>query len=110
MNDVWTWDFVQSSTVDGRTIRFLNIVDEYTRVCLSIKVGRSITSEDAIDTLAELFSMHGVPKRIRCDNGPEFISTAIKKWLGTLGVECALHRTRLSMAERPLREFQRQAP
>ncbi len=86
MNDVWTWDFVQSSTVDGRTIRFLNIVDEYTRVCLSIKVGRSVTSEDAIDTLAELFSMHGVPKRIRCDNGPEFISAAIKEWLGTLGI------------------------
>jgi putative transposase len=86
-NDVWTWDFVHSSTVDGRTIRFLNIVDEYTRVCLSIKAGRSISSEDAIDTLAELFSMRGVPKRIRCDNGPEFISTAIKNWLKTLGVE-----------------------
>lgn len=59
---------MQSSTIDGRTIRFLNIVDEYTRQCLSIKVGRSITSEDAIDTLAELFAMHGVPKRLRCDN------------------------------------------
>lgn len=87
INDVWTWDFVQSSTTRGRTIRFLNIVDEYTRVCMSIKVGRSITSEDAIDTLAELFAMHGVPKRIRCDNGPEFISAAIKKWLRTLGVD-----------------------
>ena len=87
MNDVWTWDFVQSSTACGRTIRFLNIVDEYTRVCLSIKVGRSIKSEDAIDTLAELFSMYGVPKRIRCDNGPEFISAAIKQWLRTLGVD-----------------------
>jgi transposase InsO family protein len=53
VNDVWTWDFVQSSTVDGRKIRFLNIVDEYTRHCLSIKVGRSITSDDAIDALAE---------------------------------------------------------
>ncbi len=86
MNDVWTWDFVQSSTVDGRKIRFLNIVDEYTRLCLSIKSGRSITSEDAIDTLAELFSMHGVPKRLRCDNGPEFISLAIKDWLAKLGI------------------------
>lgn len=87
MNDVWTWDFVQASTIDGRTIRFLNIVDEYTRVCLSIKVARSIKSEDAIDTLAELFSMYGVPRRIRCDNGPEFISAAIKQWVGTLGVD-----------------------
>lgn len=86
VNDVWTWDFVQSSTVDGRKIRFLNIVDEHTRQCLSIKVGRSITSEDAIDALAELFSMQGVPEWIRCDNGPEFISLAIKEWLGKLGV------------------------
>lgn len=87
IHDVWTWDFVQSSTVDGRKIRFLNIVDEHTRLCLSIKSGRSITSEDAIDTLAELFAMHGVPKRIRCDNGPEFISIAIKVWLAKLGVD-----------------------
>lgn len=86
MHDAWTWDFVQSSTVDGRKIRFLNIVDEYSRLCLSIKSGRSITSEDAIDTLAELFAMHGLPKRIRCDNGPEFISIAIKDWLSKLGI------------------------
>jgi transposase InsO family protein len=85
-NDVWAWDFVQSSTVDGRTIRFLNIVDEYTRVCLKIKVGRGIKSEDAIDTLAELFAIWGVPKRIRCDNGPEFISEAIKRWLAKVRV------------------------
>lgn len=87
IHDVWTWDFIQSSTIDGRTIRFLNIVDEHTRQCLAIKVGRSITSEDAIDTLAELFAMHGVPKRLRCDNGPEFISSAIKSWLVLIGVE-----------------------
>ena len=87
VHDVWTWDFVHSSTLDGRTIRLLNIVDEYTRQCLTIKVGRSFTSEDAIDTLAELFAMNGVPKRLRCDNGPEFISRAIKQWLATIGVE-----------------------
>lgn len=86
-NDVWTWDFVQSSTVDGRVVRFLNIVDEHTRRCLSIKVGRSITSEDAIDALAELFAKHGVPNRLRSDNGPEFISNAIKTWLDKLGVK-----------------------
>jgi transposase InsO family protein len=87
INDVWTWDFVQSSTIGGRTVRFLNIVDEYTRQCLAIKVARSITSEDAIDTLAELFAMYCVPKRLRCDNGPEFISKAIKHWLTMIGVE-----------------------
>ena len=80
-HDVWTWDFLQASTRKGATVRFLNIVDEYTRQCLAIKAGRSITSEDAIDTLAELFAMYGVPKRLRCDNGPEFISKAIKNWL-----------------------------
>jgi transposase InsO family protein len=64
----------------------LNIVDEYTRVCLKIKVGRSIKSEDTIDTLAELFMIYGVPQRIRCDNGPEFISSAIKRWLEQIGV------------------------
>jgi len=85
-HDVWTWDFVQSSTVDGRAIRFLNIVDEYTRLVLKIKVGRGIKSEDAIDSLAELFAIHGVPKRIRCDNGPEFISHAIRDWLARIGV------------------------
>ena len=87
LNDVWTWDFLESATIDGVKIRWLNVVDEYTRQCLTIKVGRSIKSEDAIDTLAELFAMYGVPKRLRCDNGPEFISKAIKKWLSTIGVE-----------------------
>ena len=86
-NDVWTWDFVQSSTVDGTTVRFLNVVCEYARRCLAIKVARSITSEDAIDTLAELFSMHGVPRRLRSDNGPEFIAKAIQDWLHQIGVE-----------------------
>ena len=87
INDVWTWDFLESATIHGERIRWLNIIDEYTRQCLTIKVGRSIKSEDAIDTLAELFAMYGVPKRLRCDNGPEFISKAIKKWLSTIGVE-----------------------
>ncbi len=87
MNDVWTWDFLESTTSNGVRIRWLNVVDEYTRQCLTIKVGRSIKSEDAIDTLAELFAMYGVPRRLRCDNGPEFISKAIKAWLSTIGVE-----------------------
>jgi putative transposase len=73
--------------VGDKTIRFLNNVDECTRVSLSIEVGRSITSEDAIDTFAERFAMHGAPKRIRRDNGPEFFSAAIKRWLSSLGIE-----------------------
>ena len=64
---------MESTTIKGIRIRWLCVVDEYTRQGLAIKVGRSIKSEDAIDTLAELFAMYGVPKRQRCDNGPEFI-------------------------------------
>ena len=86
-NDVWTWDFMESTTTSGAKLRWLNIIDEYTRVCLTIKVSRSIKSVDAIDTLAELFSMHGVPRRLRSDNGPEFIAQAIRQWLEKLSIE-----------------------
>jgi transposase InsO family protein len=84
---VWCWDFVFDNTTNGATLKWLSIVDEYTRECLSLKVDRSITSEDVIDTLAELFSMRGVPKCIRSDNGPEFIAHAIQRWLGQLHIE-----------------------
>lgn len=78
---VWCWDFVFDHTTSGSTLKWLSIVDEYTRECLTLKVDRSITSEDVIDTLAELFAMRGVPGHIRSDNGPEFIARAIQRWL-----------------------------
>ncbi|HWB01034.1 MAG TPA: IS3 family transposase, partial [Pirellulales bacterium] len=84
---VWCWDFVFDRTVTGSPLKWLSIVDEYTRECLALKVDRSITSEDVIDTLAELFAMRGVPQAIRSDNGPEFVATAIQCWLGQVGVE-----------------------
>jgi transposase InsO family protein len=84
---VWCWDFVFDRTVSGSPLKWLSIVDEYTRECLALKVDRGITSEDVIDTLAELFAMRGVPKHIRSDNGPEFIAYAIRGWLGQVGVE-----------------------
>lgn len=84
---VWAWDFVFDKTMAGSPLKWLSIVDEYTRECLSLKCDRSITSEDVIDTLAELFAMRGVPQHIRSDNGPEFIARAIQRWLGQLGVE-----------------------
>lgn len=87
LNDVWCWDFVFDHTTNGSQIKWLSIVDEYTRECLCLKVDRSITSEDVIDTLAELFAMRGVPKHIRSDNGPEFVAQAIRSWLGQLGIE-----------------------
>lgn len=86
-NDIWCWDFVFDHTANGSQIKWLSIVDEYTRECLCLKVDRSITSEDVLDTLAELFAMRGVPKHIRSDNGPEFVADAIRRWLGQLGIE-----------------------
>jgi transposase InsO family protein len=83
---VWTWDFVFDRTASGTTLKWLSIVDEYTRECLALKVGRSITSEDVIDTLAELFAMRGVPRCVRSDNGPEFIAQAIGRWFEKTGV------------------------
>ena len=69
-NDVWAWDFVFDRTVSGSPLKWLSIVDEYTWECVALKVDRSITSEDVIDTLADLFATRGVPRCIRSDNGP----------------------------------------
>ena len=78
---VWCWDFVFDRTTSGSPLKWLSIVDEYTRECLTLKVARGITSEDVIDTLAELFAIRGVPRHIRSDNGPEFVAHAIGAWL-----------------------------
>jgi transposase InsO family protein len=85
-DDVWCWDFVFDHTASGSPLKWLSIIDEHTRECLCLKVDRSITSEDVIDTLAELFAMRGVPRYIRSDNGPEFTADAIRRWLAQLEV------------------------
>lgn len=86
-NQVWAWDFVYDRTASGTTLKWLSILDEYTRECLTLKVSRSITSEDVINTLCELFAMRGVPECIRSDNGPEFVAKAIQQWLQSLEIE-----------------------
>jgi putative transposase len=86
-DDVWCWDFVFDRTTSGSPLKWLSIVDEFTRECLVLKVDRGITSEAVIDWLAELFAMRGVPRCIRSDNGPEFIAHAIRNWLAQVGVE-----------------------
>jgi transposase InsO family protein len=86
-NDVWCWDFVFDRTTTGSPLKWLSIVDEFTRECLCLKVDRSITSDDVLDTLAELFATRGVPSHIRSDNGPEFIAQAIQDWLAQLDIE-----------------------
>jgi len=86
-NHVWCWDFVFDRTTTGSQLKWLSIVDEYTRECLALKVDRSITAEDVIDTLAELFAMRGVPGAVRSDNGPEFVAQAIQRWLSRVDVQ-----------------------
>jgi len=89
---VWSYDFAMDSTEDGRRLKMMPVVDEYSRECLSLEVERSITFEEVVDTLHRLFIERGAPKYIRSDNGPEFIAAAVKRWLalcevGTLYIE-----------------------
>jgi putative transposase len=84
---VWSYDFVASRTADGRVLKILTILDEYTRECLAIPVERRLTSEDVIDQLFNLFVLRGIPEHIRSDNGPEFTARAIRKWLARIGVK-----------------------
>jgi transposase InsO family protein len=83
---VWSYDFMVDRTTDGRAFRILNIIDEFTRECLSTKVNRKITSQDVIDELFNLFIFRSIPEHIRSDNGPEFTASAVRKWLNRLGV------------------------
>jgi len=86
-NHVWSYDFVHSRTHDGRAFRILNIIDEYTRECLAIKVARSLRSKDVLEQLGELFVRRGIPAHIRSDNGSEFIAVKLREWLQRLGVK-----------------------
>jgi len=88
-NHVWSYDFVEDRTHDGRKYRMLNVVDEYTHESLAIRVRRKLKSIDVIDVLSELFLLRGVPGHIRSDNGPEFIAEAVQKWIGAVGSKTA---------------------
>ena len=88
-NHVWSYDFVHERTSDGRAIRILNIIDEYTRECLAIHVGRKVESSEVLYKLSELFIVHGIPENIRSDNGSEFTADSIRKWLTRLNVNTA---------------------
>jgi len=83
---VWAYDLVHDRTSDGRPLRMLTVVDEYTRECLAIDVGRRVTSEDVLERLADLFVRRGVPAHLRSDNGPEFTAGRVREWLGRVGV------------------------
>ncbi len=85
-NHVWSYDFVIDRTEDGRRLKMMPVVDEYTRECLALEVERSISAEDVVRTLAALFDRRGEPTFIRSDNGPEFIAYAVERWLAASGV------------------------
>ena len=80
-NHVWSYDFVFDQSMDGRQLKCLTVVDEFTRQALSIKVARSLTAGDVIRVLDLLFHEHGRPACIRSDNGPEFVASAVQQWL-----------------------------
>ena len=84
---VWSYDFMVERTNDGRAFKVLNIIDEFTRESLSMKVDRKITSQHVIDDLFNLFIFRGIPEHIRSDNGPEFTARAVRGWLNELGVK-----------------------
>jgi transposase InsO family protein len=86
-NHVWSYDIVSERTHDGRALRILTIMDEYTRESLAIRVGRRLSSQAVIEQLGELFITKGIPEHIRSDNGPEFTAKAVRNWLGRLGVK-----------------------
>jgi transposase InsO family protein len=81
IDHVWTYDFVKDQTIDGRSLKILTVVDEYTRESLTVEVERRFTSGGVVNTLRELFAVRGVPAHIRSDNGPEFIAHAVRDWL-----------------------------
>jgi len=85
-NHVWTYDFTFDRTRDGRKLKFLVVIDEYTRQCLRIEVSRSMSAKSVVRILAELVQVHGEPGALRSDNGPEFIAKAVQVWLAAAGV------------------------
>ena len=84
---VWSYDFVADRTHEGKAFRMLTVIDEFSRECLAIHVQRQIKSDDVLAVLAELFTRHGPPEHIRSDNGGEFTATAVREWLGRIGVK-----------------------
>ena len=109
-NHVWCYDFVEDRTHDGRKFRMLNIIDEFTRECLAIRVSRKLKAVDVIDVLSDLFILRGVPGHIRSDNGREFVAKAVREWITAGRRQDGLHRAGQPVGERLLRELQLEAP
>ncbi len=88
-NHVWSYDFVEDRTHNGRKFRMLNVIDEFTRECIAIRIDRKLRSTDVIDVLSDLFILRGVPGHVRSDNGPEFVAKAVREWIVAVGAKTA---------------------
>jgi putative transposase len=88
-NHVWAYDFVFDACANGQQLKCLTVIDEFTRECLDIDVAGSIRSGRVIEVLSKLVSVHGAPKYLRSDNGPEFVSRAVIRWLAQANIETA---------------------
>jgi len=88
-NQVWAYDFVFDACANGQQLKCLTVIDEYTRECLAIDAAGSIRSGRVIDVLAKLISVHGAPKYLRSDNGPEFVARKILRWLTEANIDTA---------------------
>jgi putative transposase len=89
VGEVWAYDFVFDACANGQQLKCLTIVDEFSKECLAIDVAGSIRSNRVIEVLSKLVSVHGAPKHLRSDNGPEFVSTSILKWLTQANIDTA---------------------
>lgn len=106
LNDVWCMDFIHDSDERGRSLRWLTIVDEFTRECVALEVARSMTSDDMLKILVGVFRTRGVPTHIRTDNGPEFIAKAMRHFLNIAGVEALYIEPGSPLAKKSRRELQ----
>ena len=88
-NHVWAYDFVFDTCANGQILKMLTVIDEWTRECLAIDVAGGIRSGRVIEVLAQLVSVHGIPRYLRSDNGPEFVACAILRWLAASEIETA---------------------
>jgi len=88
-NQVWAYDFVFDACANGQQLKCLTVIDEFTRECLAIEVAGSLRSGRVIEVLSRLITVRGAPKFLRSDNGPEFVSRAVLRWLQDAGIDTA---------------------
>jgi hypothetical protein len=88
-NHVWSYDFVEDRTHNGRKFRMLNVVDEFAHECLAIRVARKLKADDVIDVLTDLFILRGRPEHVRSDNGPRFVAKSVRAWITGVGTKTA---------------------